>query len=488
MGKCVRIMARQKRLQFVKVTDDIPLEVRRFAEKVNVLLREERHAHKMVVRWRRKLIRSGVPADFARKYPMSTQGHLGRMLQKWTLRERNTREKINACKRRYWRALTGDGTSPRNVETRLQYAPIIPQSRRLPDGVRSDQELVPDVGKAEDRELRGAPASEISRKCEADPNRLKVLQLDAMGDWNMPLEFAVDVERSVADLHLSIRSSKVLQRLGIRTLGDLLRHKPTRILAAKNCGKKSLCEIRSKLLGCLHGPRAAQSTPVESASHDLQWALNPTIKANLDMAVEQLCLSRRAANIVAAAGAKTVGQLANLPKAVVAQAPGCGTRTITEIETKLREYGENSICRGIDIGTNCGTQTFCENLLALLPLREQSVIRRRYGLWDGTFATLEAVGQSFGVTRERIRQIEETARKKLKSRFGRMVKLYLQKKISELNGLIPDIASAEDAVLNKFADDCTLGEARLALHFLGDMQSSPPVRFYERVLIAVKAA
>ena len=46
--------------------------------------------------------------------------------------------------------------------------------------------------------------------------------------------------------------------------------------------------------------------------------------------------------------------------------------------------------------------------------REQEVIRQRYGLMDGKQKTLEEVGREFSVTRERIRQIEAKALRKLK--------------------------------------------------------------------------
>ena len=46
--------------------------------------------------------------------------------------------------------------------------------------------------------------------------------------------------------------------------------------------------------------------------------------------------------------------------------------------------------------------------------REQKVIRLRFGLEDGKARTLEEVGQEFSVTRERIRQIEAKALRKLR--------------------------------------------------------------------------
>ena len=62
------------------------------------------------------------------------------------------------------------------------------------------------------------------------------------------------------------------------------------------------------------------------------------------------------------------------------------------------------------------------SVLATLPLREQEVLRMRFGLDDGYSLTLEEVGLYFNVTRERIRQIEAKALKKLRH-FKRSQKL-----------------------------------------------------------------
>jgi RNA polymerase primary sigma factor len=62
------------------------------------------------------------------------------------------------------------------------------------------------------------------------------------------------------------------------------------------------------------------------------------------------------------------------------------------------------------------------SVLSTLPPREQEVLRMRFGLDDGYSLTLEEVGLYFNVTRERIRQIEAKALKKLRH-FKRSQKL-----------------------------------------------------------------
>ena len=64
------------------------------------------------------------------------------------------------------------------------------------------------------------------------------------------------------------------------------------------------------------------------------------------------------------------------------------------------------------IGVNL--KEYTSQVLRTLTPREERVIKMRFGLEDGSEHTLEEVGQSFQVTRERIRQIEAKALRKLR--------------------------------------------------------------------------
>ncbi len=71
-------------------------------------------------------------------------------------------------------------------------------------------------------------------------------------------------------------------------------------------------------------------------------------------------------------------------------------------------------------------KTKIEEVLSTLTPREQRILRLRFGLVNGKCYTLEEVGQKFGLTRERIRQIEARALRRLRHpRRSRHLKDYL---------------------------------------------------------------
>jgi RNA polymerase primary sigma factor len=68
----------------------------------------------------------------------------------------------------------------------------------------------------------------------------------------------------------------------------------------------------------------------------------------------------------------------------------------------------------IDAVTQSNLRETTTRTLALLTAREERVLRMRFGIGMNTESTLEQVGQQFSLSRERIRQIEAKALRKLK--------------------------------------------------------------------------
>jgi RNA polymerase primary sigma factor len=84
-------------------------------------------------------------------------------------------------------------------------------------------------------------------------------------------------------------------------------------------------------------------------------------------------------------------------------------------DSQFQDFQENKNIVSPEVETMYTlTRNKIDKILQTLSYREQRVIRLRYGLDDGHSRTLEEVGREFNVTRERIRQIEMKALKKLK--------------------------------------------------------------------------
>lgn len=69
-------------------------------------------------------------------------------------------------------------------------------------------------------------------------------------------------------------------------------------------------------------------------------------------------------------------------------------------------------------------QKICQDLLKDLPQRTRDVIEQRFGLKTGERKTLQAVGDSYGITRERVRQIEADGFLKIKSKLGKYQSIF----------------------------------------------------------------
>jgi len=86
-----------------------------------------------------------------------------------------------------------------------------------------------------------------------------------------------------------------------------------------------------------------------------------------------------------------------------------------EEDSHLGDFIEDkAVVSPSDAVINLSLKEQTSSVLKTLTPREEKVIKMRFGLDDGSEHTLEEVGQSFAVTRERIRQIEAKALRKLR--------------------------------------------------------------------------
>jgi len=86
---------------------------------------------------------------------------------------------------------------------------------------------------------------------------------------------------------------------------------------------------------------------------------------------------------------------------------------------------------------NFNYQKIAFNLLNDIPPRQKEVIVRRFGLESGQRETLESIGKNFGLTRERVRQIEENAILKIKPQLKKIENVfqYFQEELKKSGNL-----------------------------------------------------
>ena len=86
-----------------------------------------------------------------------------------------------------------------------------------------------------------------------------------------------------------------------------------------------------------------------------------------------------------------------------------------EEDSSLGDFiADDSALQPLDSAIHANLKETCTRILSSLTPREERVLRMRFGIGMNTDHTLEEVGQQFNVTRERIRQIEAKALRKLK--------------------------------------------------------------------------
>ena len=301
-------------------------------------------------------------------------------------------------------------------------------------------------------------------------------------------------------LDISVRSHNALRSRRISTLGELLRLSDRELLKTNALGRKSLEDIRaavSKFLlangvselpssatGHNSEPREWPSTENERTISPGGWLVPQGARTDLDVSIDLVDLSTRARNVLTQCKVCTVRELLSFPKKNLFAAENFGRKTLAEIESKLLHFlsAKKSLLQienrsYVTVGSEgpLSIKAFVEQILSHLPEKQKMVVADRYGLWDGIAETLQDIGDKWGLTRERIRQIEAKSIKRIHRLYGHgAIKEFLNGRI------LPYFSSAQDdacGVLSEgelmeiLAGKDSSEESVLAVGFLQDIDS-----------------
>ena len=143
---------------------------------------------------------------------------------------------------------------------------------------------------------------------------------------------------SVNDFELSVRSRNCLQKMGVHTLGDLVRTSEQQLLSSKNFGETSLVEIRDMLsskglyLGQMMDQVREPDPPLDLSG------MTPDQQAVLDRPISELNLSVRARKCMVRLGINTIGELIRKTGDDLLESKNFGVTSLNEVREKLTRH------------------------------------------------------------------------------------------------------------------------------------------------------
>lgn len=144
----------------------------------------------------------------------------------------------------------------------------------------------------------------------------------------------------VSDFELSVRSRNCLQKMGVRTLGDLTKTTELDLLSSKNFGETSLVEIREMLSskGLELGQFAQERGGVIEPTLDVA-TMSPDEQALLERPISDLNLSVRARKCMARLGLTLIGELLRKSGDDLLECKNFGVTSLNEVREKLTIMG-----------------------------------------------------------------------------------------------------------------------------------------------------
>ena len=202
----------------------------------------------------------------------------------------------------------------------------------------------------EDRQYYDRAQQCYQRILDVEPNhaRARLFLKDAQASGDMYYDEDAQKKRDpisqvlsipVSDFELSVRSRNCLQKMGVKTLGDLARTTEQDLLSSKNFGETSLVEIRDMLSskGLSLGQFAADRVEPEPALEP--DFMTPDEQAMLDRSIADLNLSVRARKCMVRLGLNTIGELLRRTGDDLLECKNFGVTSLNEVREKLTLHG-----------------------------------------------------------------------------------------------------------------------------------------------------
>lgn len=150
--------------------------------------------------------------------------------------------------------------------------------------------------------------------------------------------YSAVLDAPISDFELSVRSRNCLRQMNIRTLGSLLKTTEAELLAYKNFGETSLCEIKALLTQ--KGLRLGQALPQPEPfmGHAGSESSDDTF-VHASRSIADLELSMRSRKALQQLGVTTLGDLAQQTDTELMAIKNFGQTSMDEIKQQLEKFG-----------------------------------------------------------------------------------------------------------------------------------------------------
>ncbi|MFC1625870.1 DNA-directed RNA polymerase subunit alpha C-terminal domain-containing protein [Patescibacteria group bacterium] len=292
---------------------------------------------------------------------------------------------------------------------------------------------------------------------------------------------------SLEVLNIPPLSKQILINSGVKTVGKFYKLKRNKLLKIKGIGKQTarllMAYKRSiKLIPYFDDPAFSGNTISHHSDipKKLKYSTATILEINKSSLpaelfatdpIEVLGLPTRTENTLKMNGIETISDLYDCSSEQMMKFRNFGTKSIKflehvktimqpllntasfEFRSEVREAEEEIVdeIKEIEIPRNMLIDLMIERAK---DFRSMDILKRRYGLGTGEKETLEEIGKSYGVTRERIRQIQKRAVKKIQhpSTKGRLQTIGLVEEMMYKNGIVLSDYEA-DSLVPKYFDN-----------------------------------